>query len=88
MLPLRQRKISEGSGEAAVAIVKRMKRDEPEMRDACADQRVKLRILSAGGKPFKEVSQLRFEQVSRRSFKMHGRPVKATGNHLHGLVTA
>src|ERR1700712_1106032 len=55
MFALSHGQISDYAGQTSVAIVERVQRHEPEMRNACADQRVEGRVGVAAVEPVEKI---------------------------------
>ncbi|MOA08957.1 hypothetical protein D3C78_1287610 [compost metagenome] len=65
-----------------------MQGDEPEVREAGAQQWVEGSIVAAGGEPVEKGRQLLLQALARRRLEMHGGTVEAPGHHLHRLLAA
>lgn len=87
MVALGQCQISDCAGQATIAVIERMQRDKPEVRDASADQRVQLWLVAAGFEPFEKITQPLLQASARWRLEMDRWPIKSPRHHLHGLIS-
>jgi hypothetical protein len=82
-----QSHVGDGAGNAAVAVLERMDRHEPEVRQARLQHRVG---LGRRFEPVQERTHLRVEPGGGRRFEMHPLAADGTGDYLHrvGLLVA
>lgn len=88
LFALSQCQVGDGARKAAVAVIKGVQGNEPEVRNAGTQKRVEAGIATAALEPGEEVFQLRFQSSAGWGLEMHGRVVEATRNYLHGLFAA
>ena len=83
----RQQQVADGPGDTAIAVVKRVQGDEPQVTKPGLEQR---RFVRRGIQPVEETAGFGLEAISRRCFEMHTLAADGAGHHLHraaGIVT-
>ena len=79
----REQKIAERAGDAAVAVVERVDRDEPQMREPCLENRM---IVVTLVDPRDQARHLGVEPRGGRRFEVHKLTPERSGDDLHRTV--
>ena len=83
---LRQGAIGDRAGDTAIAVVERMQRDQPEVGDACSQDRIE--PARRGVEPVDEALQFGLQAIARRGLEVNNGSIDAPGDHLHRLIPA